>query len=125
LFFVPSFGAMLKHTPAPGVHVVTEATETDVLAEARDNFAAAKGTTRVYLNVLQQAINRPFTVLGYAIAFQVGVMVLFDLVGKGVEFFPSIEPEIGQLNIHARGDLAVMERDALVREVEQRILDMP
>lgn len=125
LFFVPSFGAMLKHTPAPGVQAVTEATETDVLAEARENFTAAKGTTRVYLNVLQRAINRPFTVLGYAIAFQVGVMVLFNLVGKGVEFFPSIEPEIGQLNIHARGDLAVLERDALVREVEQRILDMP
>jgi multidrug efflux pump len=116
---------MLKHTPAPGVQAVTEATETDGLAEARENFTAAKGTTRVYLNVLQQAINRPFTVLGYAIAFQVGVMVLFNLVGKGVEFFPSIEPEIGQLNIHARGDLAVLERDALVREVEQRILDMP
>ncbi len=125
LFFVPTFGAMLKHAPVAGVQTLTVATETDMLVEARDNFTAAKGFTRWYLEMLHKAISRPFTVLGYAIAFQVGVMVMFDLVGKGVEFFPEIEPEVGQLNIHARGDLSVLERDSLVREVEQRILDMP
>jgi multidrug efflux pump len=125
LFFVPTFGAMLKHAPVPGVHARTTATDTDMLTEARENFASAKGFTHWYLDMLHKAISRPFTVLGYAIAFQVGVMVLFDMVGKGVEFFPEIEPEVAQLNIHARGDLSVLERDALVREVEQRIVDMP
>ncbi len=126
LFFVPTFGAMLKAPPHhAGMPVHSTATEIDMLVEARDNFTAATGTTRRYLNVLHSAISRPFTVLGFAIAFQIGVMVLFNLVGKGVEFFPSIEPEVGQLNIHARGDLSVLERDALVREVEQRVVGMP
>ncbi|MFT5321455.1 MAG: multidrug efflux pump, partial [Pseudohongiellaceae bacterium] len=44
--------------------------------------------------------------------------------GKGVEFFPDIEPDLAVLNIHTRGDLSVYERDDLVREVENRILDM-
>ncbi len=125
LYFVPTFGAMLKHAPVEGVQARSEATDTDMLVEARDNFNAATGFTRWYLGMLHKAISRPFMVLGYAVAFQVGVMLLFDAVGKGVEFFPEIEPEVGQLNIHARGDLSVLERDALVREVEQRILDMP
>ncbi|MES2627276.1 MAG: efflux RND transporter permease subunit [Pseudomonadota bacterium] len=125
LFFVPAFGAMLKpkaHTSGP---VRTVAADTDMLGEARHNFTVAHGATRVYLNMLQKAISRPFTVLGLAIAFQIGVMMLYGAVGRGVEFFPSIEPEVAQLSIHARGDLAVLERDALVKEVEERILDMP
>ena len=125
LFFVPTFGAMLKHAPVAGVHARTVATDTDMLTEARDNFVAAKGFTRWYLDKLHLAISRPFTVLGYAIVFQAGVLLLFDQIGQGVEFFPEIEPEVGQLNIHARGDLSVLERDALVREVEQRIVGMP
>jgi multidrug efflux pump len=51
--------------------------------------------------------------------------VLYEVVGRGFEFFPEIEPEMGVLNIRARGDLSVDERDALVADVEQRILDMP
>jgi multidrug efflux pump len=125
LFFVPAFGAMLKaKAHAPG-QLRTVAADTDMLGEARDNFAAAQGGTRIYLNILQKAISRPFTVLGAAIAFQVGVMMLYGAIGKGVEFFPAIEPEVAQLSIHARGDLSVLERDALVKEVEERILDMP
>jgi multidrug efflux pump len=126
LFFVPAFGAMMKppkHVASAGT--LDTASETDILTEARDNLAHAKGYTQVYMRVLKKAVARPFTVLGFAIVFQAGVLVLFNLVGEGVEFFPEIEPEVGQLNIHARGDLSVKERDALVKEVELRVLDMP
>lgn len=126
LFFVPSFGAMMKSSHQhQGAVEMTELAEVDPLSEARDNYRKAKGTTRTYLNWLEAAVSRPFTVLGVAFLFQVIVMVLFDQIGKGVEFFPEIEPDVGQINIHARGDLSVLERDALVREVEARILDMP
>ena len=45
--------------------------------------------------------------------------------GKGVEFFPDVEPEFAQIQIHARGDLSIREKDAIVREVEGRILGSP
>jgi multidrug efflux pump len=124
LLFVPAFGSLLKGS---GEHdeTRTDASQTDMLSEARETFNNARGTTRTYLNFLAKAISRPFTALGIAILFLVGVMMLYGTYGKGVEFFPSIEPEVAQLSIHARGDLSVLERDALVREVEQRILDMP
>lgn len=124
LLFVPAFGAMVKHNPNSSA-AISSASEVDVLTEARDNFTAAKGATRTYLNFLDRCLKRPFSSLGVAMLVLVGVMMLWSAFGKGVEFFPAIEPEVAQLNIHARGDLAVLERDALVREVEARILDMP
>src|SRR5690606_15890199 len=52
-------------------------------------------------------------------------IVLYAELGRGYEFFPTAEPTQAALNVRARGDLAVDERDALVRQVEQRIMDMP
>jgi len=124
LLFVPTFGALLRGKADSNGDQMLKAAETDLLQEARDTFTAAAGASRVYLQVLTSALNHPFKVLLFAIAILVGTIQIYSIFGKGVEFFPSVEPEVAQLNIHARGDLAVLERDALVREVEQRILDM-
>jgi multidrug efflux pump len=48
----------------------------------------------------------------------------YGAFGKGVEFFPDVEPQNAMIQIRARGDLSILERDQLVREVESRILDM-
>ena len=45
--------------------------------------------------------------------------------GSGVEFFPNVEPEYGLLYVHARGNLSIEEKDALVRQAEARILGWP
>jgi multidrug efflux pump subunit AcrB len=45
--------------------------------------------------------------------------------GKGVEFFPNVEPEYGLLYVHARGNLSLAEQDAVVRQAENRILGWP
>ncbi len=44
--------------------------------------------------------------------------------GKGVEFFPNVEPDNAVVLVHARGNLSLTEKDRLVREVEQRMLPM-
>ena len=45
--------------------------------------------------------------------------------GAGVEFFPNVEPDYGLLYVHARGNLSIEEKDALVRQAEARILGWP
>jgi multidrug efflux pump len=42
----------------------------------------------------------------------------------GVEFFPDVEPDVAQVQIHARGNMSVNERDDLVKAVERDILAM-
>jgi multidrug efflux pump len=51
--------------------------------------------------------------------------MVYGTYGRGVEFFPDVEPEFAQVQLHARGDLSIHEKDALLRSVEQRILGMP
>ena len=38
------------------------------------------------------------------------------------EFFPKVEPDYGQVVVHARGNLALDEKNRLVGEVEKRVL---
>ena len=45
--------------------------------------------------------------------------------GNGVEFFPDIEPDFGLVQVRARGNLSIQEKDSLVRQVEERLLGMP
>ena len=125
LLFVPTVGALLKNPNVTAEGDEPPSPESDVLAEARETIAGAGGGTQVYLSFLRRALARPGLVLVAAIAVLLGSFGLYDQLGRGVEFFPAVEPEMAALNIRARGDLSVAERDALAAEVEERILDMP
>lgn len=125
LFFVPTFGALLRGRASGATSGELAAPESDLLQEARESYAQSSAPVHRYLDLLASLLHHPGKVVLAAVCLLVVTQVLYDRFGKGVEFFPYIEPEVAQLNIHARGDLSVAERDALVREVEARILDMP
>ncbi|MBT5485119.1 MAG: efflux RND transporter permease subunit [Gammaproteobacteria bacterium] len=125
LLFVPTVGALLKNKDCnPDFSGETMIKEVDVLQEARQNLNEIAGFTASYIGFIRKVLVRPVLVLGIAFSFLIGTFILYDALGKGVEFFPDIEPDLAVLNIHTRGDLSVYERDDLVREVENRILDM-
>ncbi|MDX1656233.1 MAG: efflux RND transporter permease subunit, partial [Candidatus Competibacteraceae bacterium] len=75
-----------------------------------------------YLRLLESLLRHPFKVLIVALGLLVGAYGAYGTLGRGVEFFPEVEPETAQVQIRARGDLSIWERDALVRKVESRIL---
>ncbi|WP_397471223.1 efflux RND transporter permease subunit, partial [Rheinheimera sp.] len=79
---------------------------------------------KAYRGLLGRLLHRPgFTFIG-----MLGAMVLIFLAyGKynhGVEFFPSVEPESAQVWVRARGDMSIYEKDALLKQVEQRLLGL-
>lgn len=79
---------------------------------------------KAYRGLLGRLLRRPgFTFIG-----MLGAMVLIFLAyGKynhGVEFFPSVEPESAQVWVRARGDMSIYEKDALLKQVEQRLLGL-
>lgn len=78
-----------------------------------------------YMWVVGKAIRHPFIVLSLALATLVAVPYTYSKVGNGVEFFPNVEPDYGLLYVKARGNLSIMEKDALVRQAEARILGWP
>ena len=86
------------------------------------DLATLGSGTGFYVRVLRGALAWPGTVLSVAVVVLVASWGLYIAFGKGVEFFPEVEPEQAAIQIHARGNLSVMEKATLVGEVEQRIV---
>ncbi|MDX1459244.1 MAG: efflux RND transporter permease subunit, partial [Marinobacter sp.] len=87
--------------------------------------APAGRMTALYRNLLGRLLAMPgFTLLGVLVVVSV-IYVAYAKFNHGVEFFPSVEPDSAQVQVRARGDLSVEERDAIVRQVEQRLQGLP
>jgi len=78
-----------------------------------------------YRKILAILLGRPGLTLLGALVLIVLIYATYGRFNHGVEFFPSVEPDSVQVQVRARGDLSVWERDAIVQEVEQRLQNMP
>lgn len=109
LIFTPTLGALIgKAQPVPHHH------------ETRQREG-------LYLKTVRLAIRHPGITILLSIALLIGVPYAYFAggLGKGVEFFPDVEPDVGIVLVHARGNLSLAEKDRLVRQVESRLLEMP
>ncbi|WP_346350659.1 efflux RND transporter permease subunit [Oceanimonas sp. AH20CE76] len=102
LIFLPTMGGLGKSSSQPKAPVVVSGLDH-------------------YRRLLAWLLRRPgLTLLG-----TLGLIALmyagYARFNHGVEFFPDIEPDSAQLQVRARGDLSVYEKDALLREVESRL----
>ena len=119
LIFVPNLGALVGRTET------TDPRTMKLLSAAEDgDLGQLRGLTGWYVRLLRRVLRRPLVVLLAAVVIAVSSYSAYGMFGRGVEFFPDVEPEVARLQVHARGDLSVWERDALVAEVEERLLDV-
>jgi len=103
LFFTPTLGALLgKASTHP-----------------HDDRSSENG---LYMRTVRLALRRPGTTLAIAAVLLVAVQVGYGKFGRGVEFFPSVEPDYGQVIVHARGNLSLDEKDRLLADVEKHVL---
>jgi multidrug efflux pump len=78
--------------------------------------------TAFYLGVLRRLLRWPATTLVATYGLLAAVIAAYLLFGRGVEFFPEIEPRFVQVTVKARDNLFVYEKDRWVREVGDAIL---
>ena len=74
--------------------------------------------TQFYLRILKASLKHPALVLFGAGWTLVLVLSAYMEYGNGIQFFPASEPSVAQVQVRARGNLSIWERDALLREVE-------
>ena len=118
LIVVPAIGTVTRSGKR---QTVTTATE---MPDDIDLNSTPSGFTRGYLSVLGVALRHPLKILALALLTLVISFVTYGKFGHGVEFFPDVDADIGLIDIRARGNLSIAERDAMVREVEERLFDM-
>ncbi len=75
-----------------------------------------------YMRAVRLALRHPGTTLALAAFLLVSVQMAYGKLGRGVEFFPNVEPDFGQVIVHGRGNLALEEKNAAVAAVEKRVL---
>ena len=107
LFFTPTLGALLGRASEGGAH---------------DDRMADRG---LYMRLVRGAIGRPVATLAIGACVLVGIVTAYGRFGHGVEFFPDVEPDFGLVQVRARGNLSMAEKDRLVLAVETRLLGMP
>ena len=67
----------------------------------------------------------PLVTIAFVLFFSMSVNSYFSENNYGVEFFVESEPEQAIVYVKARGNLALNEKDAIVREVEEIVLAHP
>ncbi len=119
LIFVPTLGGIMgRRSP------LSEEALHSLAASEVGELHEIRGFTGIYVRLLERLLAHPLKILLIAVLLLVSVYSAYGILGKGVEFFPDVEPERAALHVRARGDLSVYEQDALVARVEQRLLDM-
>jgi multidrug efflux pump len=117
LIVLPTIGSIIGKKGA-----YTEKTIHALRVAETGDLKELTGPTGFYGRMLTRLVERPIWVLLFTIALLLSIFVSYGKFGKGIEFFPNIEPESANLDIRARGDLSLEEKDALVRQVEQQII---
>jgi len=103
LFFTPTLGALLGRASLV----------------PHDERASERG---LYMRTVKVALRRPGLILGLAFGLLVVVIGAYGKFGHGVEFFPNVEPDYGQVIVHGRGNLSLDEKDKAVARVEKAVL---
>jgi multidrug efflux pump len=103
LFFTPTLGALLGRA-----------------AHATKTGGPVPNTP--YMRTVKLALRYPGMTLALAAFLLVAVQVAYGKYGHGVEFFPNVEPDYGQVIVHARGNLSLAEKDDAMRAVEKQVL---
>jgi len=117
LVFLPVVGSLLGKTE-PG----NEETMKALAASETGDLRELPGLTGKYAQLVTVLIRHPAKVLGAIIGALFFVIVLFNIFGKGMEYFVETEPDQANVLISARGNLSAVEKRHLVLDVEREVL---
>lgn len=119
LVVIPALGAWLSKSGA-----INENALKDMKASDTGDLSQLTGFTGKYVRILSKLVYHPKKTLWAVIGIMVATIFTYSFLGKGVEFFPEVDAEIALIDVRARGNLSLIERDALVKNVEKRVYDM-
>lgn len=117
MIFVPVLGAIFGKAGSEEQEMVQNMR----LAEEGD-ITQMSGHTGFYVRTLRKFLIHPWLTLMGTLFLVVFIFILYAKVGQGVEFFPNVEPDFAQIQIRARGDLSIYEKDKIVAEIEKKVL---
>ncbi|MFM2044394.1 MAG: hypothetical protein RLY86_2970, partial [Pseudomonadota bacterium] len=117
LLFIPTLGGVFGKAGAADPELMRS-----LAASESGDLRDLNGVTGSYVRFLDRVLGHPGKVVLASFALLIGIWGYYATHGNGVEFFPESEPRVASVMVHARGNLSIHEKDALIRQVEERVL---
>lgn len=121
LIFLPTLGARLGRAPREDRGAIAHLAGDEHDLDSR----SLPGLAGAYTRFLARMIARPWRFLLSLLGVGILVFAAYVMTGPKVVLFPEGEPDYFSLQVHARGNLSIHERDAHVRQVEEAVRDLP
>jgi multidrug efflux pump len=119
LIFVPTLGAVFGKP-----RYLSEKDKQQLLQAENGDIRSLTGFTGKYVNVLATAIQHPWKILLSAIVVAGLSFTGYYMSGLGMEFFPKVDSTGINVTVRSSGGMSIYEKDSIVRDVENRLIDM-
>lgn len=116
LLFAPTIGALIGKSSA--------ADQAFLRGLESEDPNQTTGITHLYARILQFAVRIPITVMVLSIVTLIGIVVAYGRFGAGIEFFTGVEPSQTRILVFARGNFSPVELRDIMRDVEERIVNV-
>ncbi|MFL2679036.1 MAG: efflux RND transporter permease subunit [Alphaproteobacteria bacterium] len=88
----------------------------------KGDLSKVKGIQGKYLTIMEYSLDNPKKLILLSLALLFFIQTVYLKFGKGFEFFPPIEPDYAEIVIHARGNFSAIEKDKIVKNIENEII---
>ncbi len=117
LIFLPVMGGLFGKTEVKNTAAMSNlASDSDVSLEDMPNL------TGRYIRILKTSFKYPVYSLLICVLSLVSIMVLYSFGGKGAKYFPDIPANEGVVLVRARGNMSLMDAEALTTKVEKIVM---
>ena len=118
LIFIPTLGSLFGKAGSADQKMIH-----NLSAAEKGDINSVTGLTGKYIKFLRKALQRPSINIFFVSMLLVVIYLTFFFFGRGVELFPETEPEFANIEIYARGDLSITEKDNLVKQIESFVIN--
>ena len=117
LIFIPTIGGVFGYDNALSKQSLNNLN----LLESGD-LKKVKGIQAKYIELIKYSLDNPKKLITLTFVFLIFIQFLYLRFGKGIEYFPPIEPDYAEIIIHARGNFSPLEKDIIVKKVETAVI---
>ncbi len=117
LIFIPTIGGIFGSDKGLSKQRLKDLT----LLESGD-LKMVKGMQASYIKLIEYCLDNPKKLILLTFVTLIFIQLLYSRFGKGIEYFPPIEPDYAEIVIHARGNFSPIEKDNIVKKVEEKII---
>ncbi len=118
LIFIPTIGGIFGYDTS-----LSKQNQKNLNLLESGNLKEVRGLQSKYIQLIEFCLDNPRKLIVLTFSFLIFIQFLYLRLGKGIEYFPQIEPDYAEIVVHARGNFSPVEKDNILKQVESKIIE--